>query len=447
MKKSFAARRVPRKIGGDEDEEDGSAGSSGQEAGRVSESPIVRPKLGNKPKKSSALRMSFGPTAASTDDDDSTEIFKPRKSNLSRLAAERNAAKRLPSDRLPIRIIESDDERPTYSEDYLSELKNSTPSTPKASKTSSAHTSDGEAAALDVAAKFGAGYSNYIDASSAIPTEAEIREKKERRRRLAKEQGAEDFVGLDDRVEGSDGSDNGRGDLILEAREVREKGKYAETRLVREDEDILEDFDDFVEDGKISLGKKAEREQAKKRKQEMAYMINDAEGGDSDASSNDSEAARKEAYEAAQTRHGTYGSRDSQKVQSDQRSQTPPRITPLPTLDGVLDKLKSTLSQMRTARMVKVKNMEALQREKVQIAEEEVRIQQMLKETGERYQRLRMEAGGAGDEAAGQVESVGNGNGGGLGLSAGMAQLGSGRGLESFGSTPVAMRSDASDTD
>ncbi|KAK5240268.1 hypothetical protein LTR16_010883, partial [Cryomyces antarcticus] len=140
--------------------------------------------------------------------------------------------------------------------------------------------------------------------------------------------------------------------------------------------------------------------------------------GDSDASSNDSEAARKEAYEAAQTRHGTYGSRDSQKVQSDQRSQTPPRITPLPTLDGVLDKLKSTLSQMRTARMVKVKNMEALQREKVQIAEEEVRIQQMLKETGERYQRLRMEAGGAGDEAAGQVESVGNGNGGGLGLSA-----------------------------
>ncbi|KAK5200561.1 hypothetical protein LTR16_005713, partial [Cryomyces antarcticus] len=295
MKKSFAARRVPRKIGGDEDEEDGSAGSSGQEAGRVSESPIVRPKLGNKPKKSSALRMSFGPTAASTDDDDSTEIFKPRKSNLSRLAAERNAAKRLPSDRLPIRIIESDDERPTYSEDYLSELKNSTPSTPKASKTSSAHTSDGEAAALDVAAKFGAGYSNYIDASSAIPTEAEIREKKERRRRLAKEQGAEDFVGLDDRVEGSDGSDNGRGDLILEAREVREKGKYAETRLVREDEDILEDFDDFVEDGKISLGKKAEREQAKKRKQEMADMINDAEGGDSDASSNDSEAARKEA--------------------------------------------------------------------------------------------------------------------------------------------------------
>lgn len=396
MKKTFAARRVPRKIGRDNDDQDDdeTPTAAAIEVGPQAERVVKRP-ISSKPKKRSSLRLSFGPgdaDVASGHAEGSPAVFTPKKS---RLALDNNAERKslrkpLPSEQLPFRAGVSED-KPSYSKDYLAELRNSTPSTPKGSKSAAASEDDEPSKALDIASKFGPLASFKSDDSSLIPTEAEIREKKERRARLAKQQ--QNFIPLDgeeDEGFASDGSES-RNEIILPPKE-----KYPESRLVREDEDIAEGFDDFVEDGKISLGRKAERDAKKKRRTEIAELIAEAENASSDDASDDSEADRNAAYEAAQTRAGAYGNRDWNAAEA-QGIRTPPRIAPLPELSAVVDRLNASLKSMGDARAKKVKRMEELRAEKAEIAEREAWIQTQLKETGERYEKLRIEAGlGAG---------------------------------------------------
>lgn len=341
---------------------------------------------------------------------DSSEVFTPKKSNLSRKAIEKNALRKslaasISSEHLPIRSGQSDD-RPSYSKDYLEELRSSTPSTPK-DPTSLSADEDDTSKALNIAAKFGTEVVRRE--GGLIPTEAEIKEKKERRARLAKEQ---DYISLDD----GDGSN----EITLLPRK-----KKAETRLVRDDEDIAEGFDEFVEDGRISLGKKAEREQKRRHRAAMQDMINEAEGT-SDEDSDDSEAERKGAYEAAQTRAGMDGLHKGDNQQRPPRPRTPPKITPLPSLSSCLERFQAALSAVEYSRMQNVKKMEDLQHQKAQIAAREVEIQQLLKDAGATYEKLRAEAGF------------------GAGLDEGLLMNGKlsdhvvvNRGLESFGDTPI----------
>lgn len=460
MKKSFAARRVPRRIAGDEDEEPSTTTSPAPSSPgkttpqhRALHAPslthtsansrlipypepstvVKRPSV--KARKSSNLRASFA--AAGDDEEDSgPSVITPKRGNLSRLAIQRNAEKK--GNDLPFRAGRDEDERPSYSKDYLAELKQSTPTTPANLSASSTDVEDEAGLAqgqLDIASKFGADLSRY-SRPTAIPTDAEIKEKKERRARLAKEN---DFIALDASDEDDEDLDENvtrdeTGRLILKPKE-----KYPETRLVRDDEDILEDFDDFTTDGKMALGRKAEKEAAAKRKAEMASLIADAEGQDSEEDEDDSEAERNAAFEVAQTRHGNYahGAED----RDTERPRTPPRIAPLPSLDAVVERLRKRLEEMEVAKMGRLKEMQALKEEKLRIGEEEVRVQASLKETGEKYAKLREEMG-LKDESDGQVAVVNGGSddmgfGGRGGL--GGAGLGStmGRGLDSLGGTPI----------
>ena len=343
------------------------------------------------------------------DDGPSVVVFTPKKSNLSRQAVEKNALRKslvssLPSEHLPFRQTE---ERPNYSKDYLDELKTSTPSTPKDLKSLSG-VEDGQGQALDLAAKFGSDLGSRKNA--AIPTDAEIKEKKERRARLAKE---EEYINLSDDEDESN-------EVSLLPRKQR-----PETRLVRDDEEIAEGFDEFVDDGRIALGKKAAREQKKKQAAQMRELINEAEGS-SDEDSDDSEAERKAAYEAAQTRAGMDGLHKEGPYGKPRRPKTPPRITPLPTLTACLERLQANLASMQYTKMQKIKRMDELQREKADIAVREEEIQRLLKEAGKNYEKLRAEAGLADGEHPNGQRMIGDGTGT------------PGRGLESMGNTPVA---------
>ena len=281
-------------------------------------------------------------------------------------------ASSISNEKLPIRGGNSED-RPSYSKDYLNELRSSTPSTPKDLK--SVSTSEGDSDdPFGVVAKFGTDLAASLD--SAIPTESEIREKKERRARLAREQ---DYIGIGDEEE------NDESDMILRPRQ-----KWEETRLVREDEDVAEGFDEFVEDGKISLGKKAEREQTRRKREEMREMIEEAEGSSND-NSDESEAERKAAYEAVQTQAGTNKVSREETDQSS-RPRTPPKITPLPNLNTCLERLQSTLLRMEESRAQKVRKLEEIGRRKAEIAIREIEIQKLLKEAGEKYEALQAEA-------------------------------------------------------
>ncbi|KAK4691216.1 hypothetical protein P7C71_g5732, partial [Lecanoromycetidae sp. Uapishka_2] len=458
MRSSLGAKRQARKIGQDEDEggEDARPGLGSQEEGmtcilfmaaQISDSciqtyrltaypentpTVIRPAIpsrgSSKTKKRSSLRMSFGPGGTSMteeDGDGESAVFTAKKSNLSRQAIEKNALRKtlaanFSSEHAPLR---QNEDRPSYNSDYLKELKTSTPSTPK---NLSAHTnSDDEAGKeLDLAAKFGSDLSVY-DSKSGIPTNAEIQEKKERRVRLAK---APDFMSLvddDDGDEQEQGDEDSDGERALLPYALSKPLKQEETRLVRDDEDIAEGFDDFVSDGRIALGKKAEREQKRRHEAEMRELINEAEGGNSsDDSDDDSEKERLAAYEAAQTRKGMDGLKKADEGARPKRPKTPPRITPLPTLAGCLERLKGQLEAKQLQLRIKRKRMEEIQKEKNLIKEREVEIQQLLKEAGEKYEKLKAEA----------EEQGSNGVGGGQMVVAGGEGMAA-RGLENLGNT------------
>ena len=385
------ARRVPRKIGQDED--DVASGDSQSEANGqndpishsfksaltfqndrltlATESVVKRPVIANRPKKTSALRMSFGPGAHddSTGEDEGSAVVKPQKKKpLGRLAVERHAERTHSSEDRP----RQDHDRPSYSKDYLEELKQSTPSTPQ--NFSDRQTS--EEVELDTALT--------KDGNPIILSEAEIRERKERRARLAAEQRAEEYISLDD---DNQYLDDESGQLV-----IRPTEKYTETRLVHEDEDILEGFEDFTEDGKLHLGRKAEREAKKKKRREMEEAIAAAEGGDEDMDEGNSEAERNAAYNAVQTRKGTYGLHKKEENEY-KRPRTPPTITPVPPLSDVTSELRAKIDAKRTSIAEKKTRREMLQRSKQEIEENEKWIQEQLNTAAEQYEKLKLDDG------------------------------------------------------
>ena len=443
MKKSMSQRRVPRKIGGDDDEDERM--SSGADTGpeitgqstiqlhvpshtsltlpmhsswprltsQRTESAIKRP---NKPRKSTNLRKSI----IHNDDDedsgdiDSASVVTPKRSNLSKIAVQRNASKR--SSFLPSDLPSDSDNAPSYSAADLQALKNSTPSTPQ--QLQSAGASDVEdvpatTQALDLNSKFGSSLSRYQQQQqlpSAIPSATEIEEKKARRARLAKEAQADEFISLDPDEPGFDEDEDGNvmtdetGRLIL-----RPKDKYglAESRLVREDEDILEGFDEFTGEtgARIHMDESTRGGERERRKAEMAAQIAAAEAEEDSEDGDESERERNMAFEAAQTRHGNYYTAQDEEEYA--RPKTPPKIAPLPSLDGVIARLRTQFASMQTARMEKVNEMAALEREKIRIGEEEVRIQKALKETAQKFEELRKEKGIASTTASGVVTKEG----------------------------------------
>ncbi|KAI9648008.1 hypothetical protein NHQ30_002636 [Ciborinia camelliae] len=421
--------------------------------------PIAKTTSFKKKKRPASSRLSFGvgdiisgSDAENLEDDESfTLVKKP----LSRKVTEGNAKKtsaRLP---LPMRARDGDEDgdgdsgmgRPTYSKDYLKELKSSQASAMR--ELADVEVGGGEEPFLDASELEGAmvvdlegngdTVGEFGGSRAVIPTEAEIREKKERRARMAREK---DFISLND-----DEPDGGRNIMSLLPRQ-----KKAESRLVREDEEIMEGFEEFVDDGRISLGQKQEREDRRRRKKEMADLIQQAEGI-SDEESDDSEAERRAAYEAAQTRAGMDGlHKHSDAAAAREENHVPSRITPIPVLSECLERLQHTLQTMELELSQRKRKIEDAQREKSDIVMRESEVQILLTKAGKRYSELKADqsmglGGGVGgrdkkdlDLGLDDVKDLVNassemarehlgGGGGGVGDMH--------RGLESFGNTPV----------
>ncbi|KAJ6128134.1 hypothetical protein N7471_009351 [Penicillium samsonianum] len=394
MSSKFANRRKPRKVGGDDEEDDGGAAPE----------PVVKRPTAFRPKQKSKLQLSFGPETSMNDGDEESEVILPKRHGLGRKTMEKSAGP-IPSvlsEKLSARVGQ-DQDRPTYSHDYLKELRDSTPSTPKTTTTD-----DETSKAVDVAAKFGEIMT--VPGQAHIPSEAEIREKKARRARLAMEHGADEdeFISLD--VNNAANVDDWDA-VVRGEKEVEEN-----TRLVRDDEDFAEGFEEFtMEDGKMALGRKAEREKKRKDREAMRDLIEDAEGiSDED----DSDLEEKAAYEAAQV-HAAMGRGKSAGID---RPKTPPKVTSLPRLASSFERLRTSLASMEVSKTRMISRMEDLRKEKADIAIREVEIQAMIKEAGDNYERLKKEAGDVRnaklDPSSGALEKS--------------------RGLESIG-TPVAV--------
>lgn len=365
---------------------------------------------------------------------------------------------------------DDDDDKPSYSSDYLQELKSLTPSTPKNLHLLRVGNGEqpveldtilnGEEAPqgeVDLASKLGTDLTLHQQpitpiGSGLIPTATEIAEKKARRHRLAKEQEYISLTNPSDTDEGnrfpisgsnssSDQSSDDDNNALsnnnnyrsTQRRRRRHDARKATERLVRED--ILNDEDDENAEGyqgRITLSRKSKREAASNRKAEIAAQIRSAEhrrhssdssnlspttsaDHDEDGSRDEdeySETERTLAYEAAQTRHGTTllpsssshpntnapDNDNDYELYERTRPRTPPKITPLPTLQGILKKLEEKLQLARKARDESVRKAEDVGREIEDIKRREGEVQEGLKEAGERYERLKAEMEGKGKE-------------------------------------------------
>lgn len=362
-------------------------------------------------------------------DGDTPAVFMPRKSNISRQTIERNAARKsqvgLAADRV---LPRPEIERASYSTDILNELKASTPSLPQdlRDKSDIVAINDDEGKELDLAAKFGADF--RIEGSGAIPTTTEIKEKKERRARLAKEQ---EFISLDTEGEEDEGDDDSAESSehetsILPYTGISKRKKEGPSRIAEDEEDFGEGFDEFVADGQIALGKKSERKLRAQQKEKMRDMIAEAQDEDSDSGNDEEELERRQVYEAAQTRKGMDGLKKIGEGEvKPKRPRTPPRIAPLPTLTGVMEGLRERKQAREMERKIGVQRLESVRRELVDIEVRKAEVQRLMTEAGERFERLRAEVekergDGEGDQVA-VVEGGGLGNGM------------QGRGLESWG--------------
>ncbi|CAK7566232.1 MAG: hypothetical protein SEPTF4163_004170 [Sporothrix epigloea] len=429
-------------------------------------SVVVRPVLGRSGSRrnkkrlstaSSSSRLSFGGPGDDGSEDTGPVVVTPNKrgagasSSLTQRVLENNAFRKSLSGRLPTRYRASDgnendedimssgrnndnfdennDDRPRYSQAYLDELQSSTPNTPQNLTTLQRNNGvqkygeDSELMDLDPSELDGA---MVVDASELpltsevasrsslsltagtttapagmMMTTTQIQERKERRARRALEGDA--YLSDPDRDE-----ENGEYISLLTDEQKRKKREKERTRLVREDEDLGEGFDEFVEEKEaLSIGRKAERAARRKRKEEMAALIDAAElgddvagmeGGTANDSGDDSEAERRAAYDAAQTRAGMDGlhhwtrngndDEDDGSVGGVHGSIPIPRMRPLPDLATCLEQMQSALEAMEMEAAEHRQKLNEVEQEKAEIAAREAEVQAVLDAAAAKYQHI-----------------------------------------------------------
>lgn len=296
---------------------------------------------------------------------------------------------------MPNGDVENSESGPTYSAADLQELKESTPITPSMSE----QESSSDSLTLQLHDKFGSSLSKYGQ-SSAIPSAAEIAEKKERRARLAMEQKADEYISLDPDNPGWEEDEDGNVMRDLDGRLVlKERDRYniQESRLARDDEDVMEGFDEFTGEAgsRIIMGASAKAVDQQTRRDEITRQMAQADIGSDDDDFDNDERTQNAAFEAAQTRHGKLhtGQAASYDKYAAYRAKTPPIITPIPTLDDVIKRFKASVLDLESRKREKQAELLHLSREKSNLKQEEERVQRQLKEVAEKYRQIRIEKG------------------------------------------------------
>ncbi|KAK0732382.1 nineteen complex-related protein 2-domain-containing protein [Apiosordaria backusii] len=378
---------------------------------------VVRPTLGRdgstkqKKRPNATSRLSLGGASEQGGEEPSAgeKPFTPKKTlgqrTLENNALRKSASLQNLSGTLPMRFGGGDEDRPKYSKEYLEELQSSTPATPH-----NVQAVDGDAMDLDPSELDGAlvvQSTSSTDLVSQAPTAAahvlsaaEIRERKDRRARLAREgvtASSSDFISLDS---GSDSEfpQQSSSRVMLPS----QKKKKSDTRLIAEDEDLGEGYDEYVLDNPLALGKKAERDAARRHRAEIAELINAAE---SDAESDDSEAERRAAYEAAQRRAGMDGLHKPEEDDENIAGDAVPRMKPLPKLTEVLKRMNEIVQGLEDEFKRKQAVVKSLEKERDEIEKREKEVQEILNQAGAKYQVV--VAGAAnGDGAGGGISYV-----------------------------------------
>ncbi|KAI0631928.1 nineteen complex-related protein 2-domain-containing protein [Trametes polyzona] len=356
------------------------APTTGTEAdGEADESPsAVAAKLKKKTRAKARSTLSFG----GDEEEGGGEVFKLKKSNLSRNIALRNASPGIsPAPFEP--TIAPRSTGPTYDAAYLNELKASTPtarpSVPQDETISydadismdvdpSAHVSTltGLAGEHDVGLAYSVSDPVDIDPGdeAAIPSASSILAAKQKRERLraSKASGQEDYISLS-----------------LTKRDDYSKGPHPNSRLVREEDELGEADDEFAEytsaQERIALGKKSRKKEAQKRREEMNEMIVDAEEED--------EETRE--WEQEQLRRGGLRPEAAEPAPKPVYKPAPiPSVTPIPTMGAAMARLTQSMSELTMSHAEHSAAMSKLGEEQRLLEQREKEMREMITKAEEK---------------------------------------------------------------
>ncbi|KAF8327394.1 nineteen complex-related protein 2-domain-containing protein [Cantharellus anzutake] len=370
---------------------------SSMEDGPMSQVAKLKAKQRSRAKRQGATNLSFG----GDNEQDETEEFKVKKSALSNKLKLRDppstpgesvSIEKSPSSPTPTNLNQARpnfaSQTPVYNQEYLSELKASTPSSSSRVRVSDVMDDD---ASIDMSydeytiiTSFPDGWpdenTDVVSADarySSIPAESEIRAAKEKRERLrirrtAPAGDSEDFISLE--VGKSDSS------------------RSQETRFVREEDEIGEGEEDMAQYTgaleRIALGKSARKREANERRAAIAEMIHIAD--------EDVDEETKE-WEVAQERRGAgvpetddtkeapiYKPRPSKFYSVGYRSDAyyhfslVPTPTNLPSLVTAMSRLSGTLSNLESAHTRHEIGLEAVEAERTQLLQKEIDMRRMV---------------------------------------------------------------------
>ncbi|KAI0058268.1 hypothetical protein BV25DRAFT_1919473 [Artomyces pyxidatus] len=299
--------------------------------------------------------LSFG----GDDEDSGGEVFKIKKSNLSRkLALGTHPAS-------PANVSTSDRATtpargPVYDKAYLSELKASTPTNrPPVTTKDDPYDAD-MSMDIDSVGDMTVEMTDVFDAGeTVIPSQASVlaaKEKRESLRSRGAKSGTEDFISLS-----------------VTKRSEEYQGPHPESRLVREEDELGEGDDEFSEytsaKTRIALGKKARKVEASKRRDEMQELIADAEEVDEET----------QEWEQEQIRRGGMKEEEAAPVMKQVYKPAPiPPLTVIPSLDPSIARLSQQMTALTTSHAQNTSSMSSLAEEQAALDKREDELREII---------------------------------------------------------------------
>ncbi|KAL7280100.1 hypothetical protein ACG7TL_006515 [Trametes sanguinea] len=338
------------------------APTTGTEADAEESPSDVAAKLKKKTRAKAKSTLSFG----GDEEEGDGEVFKLKKSSLSRKLVLRNDAPGIaPAPFEP--AITARSTGPTYDAAYLNELKASTPSA-RPSMLADETTSQDADVLMDIDSAAQASTLTSLagepDADAAIPSASSILAAKQKRERLraTKASGQEDYISLS-----------------LTKRDDYSKGPHPDSRLVREEDELGDADDEFAEytaaQERIALGKKSRKLEALKRREEMSEMIVDAEEED--------EETRE--WEQAQLRRTGVRPESSEPAPKPVYKPAPiPSVTPIPTMGAAMARLTQSMSELTMSHAEHSAAMSKLGEEQRLLEEREKEMREMIAKAEEK---------------------------------------------------------------
>lgn len=308
----------------------------------------------------------------------SDSIFEVKKSKLSLASKATTSTATSSSSNLPSSLSQASisNELPTssYSASALAALKAATPSASTARRQTSPSSNlnsaymelDDPMTEEDLTRnKFGNDYTHSIDETS-IPDAASIRSAKEKRAKAAAcaagGQNSEDFISLASGG-GSSKKSSSKSMTILDnsSSSDRYQGPHPESRLQREEDDLGSGEDEFDQytgaSERIGLGKKAEKEREKRRKQEIREAIGEEDEDDPITSQNGNENQDQDEEEMEWERSQMdRWSLPGERQRREKREKSPyvpaviPLTSPLPTINSTSSRLEARLKLLNQSK-------------------------------------------------------------------------------------------------